>query len=704
VNARIVALAAGLAVVCVGPAAAAQQLPLDTAVAVQDTASVPSPTSDTARPRGLENVVITALRLPTELGSATHAAARNGPDVTRRARPGLALTEPLHGIPGVQVENRYNFSLGERIAVRGFGARTQFGIRGVRVLVDGIPATMPDGQTTLNHLDLGAIQSVEVVRSPVAAIHGNAAGGIISLATLPPPAASFAVGTRMVSGSHGLLRRQLEVGGTTEIGGYRLHVGRLDYSGFRAHNSANNRYVSARTTTELGTAEIGINVHQVRFEALNPGALPDSLVRADAGAAFPTNVAQRTGQTGRHSQGGVTLRQSVGPVRLSTAAYGIRRSFENPILPRIIDLSRRAGGLLATIGSAPERRTRVRWDVGVENAVQRDDRLNHTNVAGERGALMLDQEEEVRVQAVFGALSAEVSPRVTLLAGLRHDDTRFDVRDGLISDANPDDSGEREMRAWSPALGISARLTDDIRVFANIGSAFETPTTTELANRPEGAGGFNPELEPQRTRSHEVGINGFSRSRYYQFALYRSRVKGSLVPFEVPGTPGRQFFRNAGRAEHRGAELMLGGALTAGVSVRAAYTFTDARYDEYTVGGTSYAGRRIPGVAPHRLETLLRFQLARASLDIESRYQGSMAVNDANTAKSGAYALHGLRVGFPLLRWSGFSGAPYFGADNLLDRSYITAVTVNAAAGRFYEPGPGRTVFVGLDLSLESIR
>lgn len=671
--------------IALSSSAGAQQA--DTTGALPDTASV-------AR---LDRIVITALRLPSELGAATYAAAHKGPDFTRLARPGLGLNEPLHAIPGVQVDNRFNYSLGERITVRGFGARTQFGVRGVRVMVDGIPATMPDGQTTLNHLDLGTIESVEVIRTPAAAVHGNAAGGVIAMRTSPPPESPLAIGTRTVAGSDGLLRTQFDIGGTTDQGSYLVHVGRLAFDGYRDFNTARNRYFSARTTTNLRTADLAVVVHQVRFDAENPGALPDSMVR-DPSVAFPTNVAQRTGQSGRHSQAGVTLQQPLGAIRLSTSAYGVRREFVNPILPRIIDLTRRAGGGRVALGSA-DPATRVQWEAGFESALQKDDRLNHTNVSGERGALTLDQDERVLMRAAMAAARTHLGPRITVEAGIRRDATEFSVRDHLISDTNPDDSGERAMRAWSPSVGVSASVADGTRIFVNYGTAFETPTTTELANRPDGAGGFNPDLRPQRTRSFEGGVNGFGQRLYYQAALYRSRVSGALVPFEVPNTPGRQFFRNAATATHRGVELMVGGSALTAFEFRAAYTWTDARYGRYVVGTAVHDGKRLPGIAPHRLETVVRFTQGRAFIDLESRYQSWMPANDDNSARSASYLVHSVRGGARGIAIGGMQAVPYAGIENLFDRQYVTAVTVNAAAGRFYEPGRPRSFYAGLDLS-----
>lgn len=668
--------------------------------AARDTASA----ADTLRPVPLDPVVIRALPLPGEIRTAPYAAARNGPDVTRRARPGLSLTEPLHGIAGVQVDNRFNFSLGERLMVRGFGARTQFGIRGIRVVVDGIPATMPDGQSTLNHLDLGMIESVEVVRTPLAALYGNAAGGVIAMYTAPAPDAQLVSRTRVVTGSQGLRRLQTGVAGTTGTGTYSLNVGRLSYDGFRAHNTADNRYLSARTTTDLGETRLTFVAHQVSFDALNPGALPDSMLARDRTAAFPGNVAQRTGQSARHAQFGVTIETPLVARRLTISTWALRRTLENPIPPRIIDLSRSAGGARIALGpDAGGENAGFDWSAGIEAAVQRDDRRNFRNAGGERAEMTLDQEEDVTAAAAFFVARARIAPQVEAQFGLRRDATRFAAADRLVGSGEPDDSGERTMRAWSPSVGVSVEVTPLARAFANIGTAFETPTTTELANQPTGAGGFNPDLEPQRTLSYEIGVNGATRRGYYQAALYRARVKNALVPFEVPGTPGRQFFRNAASAVHRGAELMAGLRWNDRMNGRLAYTYTDPRYREYIVGGTNLGGNRIPGVAPHRIDALAQFAKGRVFADWEAKYHSRVAVNDENNAHSPAYVIHTIRGGVQGARWGMLELTPFAGVENVLARRYNTAVAVNAIGGRYFEPGPGRTFYLGADLRLEAI-
>jgi iron complex outermembrane receptor protein len=263
------------------------------------------------------------------------------------------------------------------------------------------------------------------------------------------------------------------------------------------------------------------------------------------------------------------------------------------------------------------------------------------------------------------------------------------------------------MSAVSPSVGVSFAAGRGATLYANVATAFETPTTTELANRPTGAGGFNPELDPQRTVSVEVGGTAqLGRRGLAQLSVYQARIRDALIPFEVEGAPGRVFYRNAGSAVHRGVELGLTVLLLPDVTLRSAYTFTNARFDEYAVAGTSYEDNRVPGVAPHRLDGVLAYTRSDGALgglfvELEERYLSDVPVNDANTAgtASPAYAITNLRVGFDRVRIGGAELAPFVGINNLFDRDYNTAVSVNAFGQRYYEPGPGRAVYAGIGLA-----
>ncbi|MDF1502613.1 TonB-dependent receptor [Roseisolibacter sp. H3M3-2] len=663
--------------------------------------------------RALPPVVTTVLRAALDPLRAPFAVAATTRAEVRQARPGLSLDEALRAVPGVQADNRFNAALGEKITIRGFGARTQFGVRGVRVLVDGVPATMPDGQTTLNHVELGALERAEVVRGPASALYGNAAGGVLQLSSEPSPAAALGQRVRVVGGSDGLTRLQSTTGGTTADGrgDWLLSAARLDYDGFRAFSAQRSTRVLARAGWEGAPGALRATFAWVDYDADNPGALADTARTRDPSQAFANNVRQRTGEEGRHGQLGLSWQRVVGPGTLDASAYGLARRLDNPIPVRVVALARTAGGGRAayTVGvggpAASAQGPRVRLAVGGEWQRQRDDRQNFANAQGVAGARVLDQLERVTNAAAFAQATATLGARATLLAGLRHDRVRFAAEDRLVAASDPDDSGARTMSATSPSVGVNVAVGRGVHVYANAAYAFETPTTTELANRPTGAGGFNPELEPQRARSVEAGVTaaralGRSLAATAQLAVFRARIADALQPFEVPGAPGRQFFRNAGESEHDGVEAAATLAVGASLSVRAAYTGLDARFRRYAVGDSSYAGRRVPGVAPRRGELVVSWRGPRDALvAVEQRAQSWTATDDANRGRSPGWLLTSARAQAPALRVAGVTVAPFAGVTNVFDVRWDAAVNVNAAGARYYEPGTPRAFFLGADLS-----
>jgi iron complex outermembrane recepter protein len=506
-----------------------------------------------------------------------------------------------------------------------------------------------------------------------------------------------------VAGSHGLLRTEGRAGGRSGALTYQLRASRLRFDGYRPHQAAENLLAGGTLGWTRGADALALTVNAVDFEAQNPGSLSGAMLREDRTQTFELNRRHDTGQTGRQAQAGLSWRRTLGAAAMDVTAYGTARSFRNPIPFRIIELDRRLGGVRGGVDGA--RAGGVRWAAGAEVEAQRDDRLNFQNVDGARGVRLLDQLERVRSTAGFAHLLAPVAPGVDLMGALRYDRFRFAVDDRLVSETDPDDSGVRVMDAWSPTVGVTVAAAPSLSLYANLATAFETPTTTELANRPDGAGGFNPELEPQRTRSWEAGARlRVAPGARLEAAAYHARVRGALIPFEVEALPGRQYFRNAGRAVHRGVELGATVAPLAGWTARAAYTWTDARFGEYVVDGEDLRGNRVPGIAPHRLEASSAARTrGGVTGGVDVRWMGGVPVSDRDAAgelAAEAYARVDARAGWDRVRIGGVALAPFLGITNLLGAEYVTAVAVNAAGGRYYEPAPGRTVYAGASLRL----
>jgi iron complex outermembrane recepter protein len=649
----------------------------------------------------LAPTVVTVTRTPVELSRAPFAIAAAGRDELQRGRIGLALDETLTGIPGVQVDNRFNYALGERISIRGLGARAQFGVRGVRVLLDGIPMTLADGQTALNNVDAGDIARAEVIRGPASALHGNAAAGVIQLESELGDDSGTELRTDL--GADGLLRYQLGARHASERQFGAISASHLGYDGYRDWNTAKNDRVNFRVGRYLTVGELALQGNWVEYDADNPGALPRDSARLKPRMAWPANKNTfMTGETGRQWQLGASWKQSVGPTDLQLTAHGLERHVDNPIPQRIVVVDRNAGG--ARLSLSPRSAVlRVRTSVGAELQSQRDDRKNFVNSAGSRGATTLDQLENVLNSAVFAQGVLDVAPRLLAMAGLRYDRIRFRASDRLVSPTNPDDSGERTMSALNPSLGATWSAGSGVDVYANYSTSFETPTTSELANQESGAGGINQALDPQRTRSVEIGAKGRLPARLrgtYQLAVYDARVTDALIPFEVPAAPGRQYFRNAGSTTHRGVETAATVALPRKLSLRAQYTHTDARFEHYVVtSGTTttvFDGKRVPGVAANRADATLSFQPRNVFVDFEARFSSSVPVNDANSERSAGYEVYSLRAGLRDYRSGRLALTPHVGVLNLTDKAYNTSVVINAFGGRYYEPGPPRSLYAGL--------
>jgi iron complex outermembrane receptor protein len=670
----------------------------------------------------LAPTIVTVTRAPLALERAPFAVGVTTRDQIQRGKPGLALDEALAGIAGVQVDNRYNYALGERISIRGFGARAQFGVRGVRVLLDGIPMTLADGQTSLNNVDVATVSRAEVIRGPASALHGNAAGGVIQLETdrFTDVTARTAGGSlRTDYGEHGLLRTQLALAGRSWTSDYWLSASRLRFDGYRQWNDARNDHIALRVGgPPIGGTDLALTFNWVDYDGKNPGGLSSALLSANRDTAFVNNLNNRTGEEGTQGQVGLTWRQKLLGADLDLSLHGLKRHVDNPIPQRIVVIDRNAGGARAALSGASAIGTRsVRLAAGGEVQIQRDDRRNYVNAAPAtpdaprrpsrvpRGADTLNQLERVTNAAVFAQAGVDLVPRLALMLGVRHDHIRFEADDRLVGTGNADDSGARAMTATSPSVGLTWSPLRLLDVYSNYSTSFETPTTSELANQESGAGGLNPLLDPQRTRSVEAGLNGrvtiAGVGGSYQLAAYEARVEDALIPFEVATVPGRQYYRNAGSTKHRGIESATSLVLPWRLTLRGTFTHTDARFVRYvvTTGTTTtvFDGKRVPGVAANRGDVTLSFQPGKAFADFETRALSSIPVNDANTEKSPSSVIHSIRLGVRDVRAGALLLQPHIGVLNLFDRDHNTSVVVNAFGGRFYEPGPPRSLYGGLN-------
>ena len=657
----------------------------------------------------IDPVLVRVLRSTVGTGTPHSVSIITGPELTR-GTAGAFLEDALRAMPGVQIHNRFNLAMGERLSVRGFGSRAQFGVRGVRILVDGIPATLPDGQATLDHLDLAGLGRVEALRGPSSALYGNAAGGVLHFRSLDPVSEPARLSFRSTSGSHGLLTLQGVLSGQSGNAGYRVGFSRLSYDGFRRdpitddgsiYAGGKRSVVNASLTLPAGAGRLRLVANGVVLNAKNPGSLSQALLDAGDRQAYRFNVISRTRKDVTQGQAGATWTGPLGGGDGEISAWVIKRELDNPIPGKVIELDRQAGGMRALFQDQTEISSGTFGiGAGFELEFQSDERFNWRNSGGERGDLLLEQLERVRGSGLFmqGRLDLDSGP--SLLAGLRYDRLSFSATDRFISAENPDDSGERVMDALSPSAGLLIDAGNDLEVFASVAGSFETPTTTEIVNRPSGAGGFNPDLEPQKGFTIEGGIRGRAGDRgTFELALFQTKLTGELVPFEVPSNPGLTYYQNAGRSLYRGWEASLDTRLSENTSARIAYTHVDGSFKEFITDDADYSDNQIPGLAPHRIDGLFQVDLDQFYLTLRGLFQDDIPVDNSGQFTSESFFVADARLGFEGLDLGGLEASPFVAVQNVLDAWYNSSVIVNAFGKRFYEPGPGRTFLLGLGIS-----
>jgi len=670
----------------------------------------------TARRTILNPVIVTVTRgigkSPLE---SPFAMTVLNPDSARPAQRHTALDESLALVPGLTAVSRTNPAQDPRISIRGFGARSAFGVRGVRVLRDGMPLTLPDGQTPVDYLSLESVGRIEVIRGSASALYGNASGGVIDLRTAPPPAARLGGGISQWLGDYGFSRTTLKAGGVSGRAYYQGDASFLRNGGFRVYSRQRTSSGFARAGATIGGTDYAIDV--LGFDmplAENPGALTLAQFRSNPRLADQPSVNKASRKVVRQLQIGLSADRQLKHDDVSASAYFGGRSLYNPLTFAVVDVGRRTYGGSGRVAHESSLFSRMNTLTGgFDLQSQNDSRLNFANcnnvppltastatcptIGAEEGVVTLDQRELVSSAGAYVSDELRMTERLRLSGGVRGDNIGFEVRDRLIGNGNPDDSGRRTLRAITPYVGLVSMLGASQSIYANIASAFETPTATELGNHPDGTAGINQDLNPQKSTTYELGYKAaLVDGLRYDLATFITRARDELVPFEIPSSGGRRYFRNAGRTTRRGAEI--GASFTKGpVLLNAAYTYSDFRFDRYVSGTSVFDGNRIPGLPMHRGQASAAFS-GRSFFGVaEVEAAGNSFVDDGNTTHAPGYEVMHLRVGSD--RISGTPLSLVAGVQNLFNRQYSPSITVNAAAGKFFEPAAGRTVFLGATLA-----
>lgn len=648
----------------------------------------------------LEEVAVTALRqrialenVPAALTIRSFSSDYEG---TQRS-----LQEYLYQVPGLVALNSSNYAQDLRVSIRGFGARAAFGIRGIKLVVDHIPETTPDGQGQLDNLPLDLIETISVLRGPSSMRYGNASGGVISIDTRE---AVFSDRHRLTSriGAFGQRQFTYTAGVGLQKGGLLIHLSHQDIEGYRTHSTTRTSMVNLKYVRRFSNDSKWVIQANYTDSPLaeDPGAITLEDFNTDPFQARSQNVAFGAGESIRHFKVGSSLNYRSDIYELSTYGFFSGRSFDG-FLPfangGAVDLERQYAGQGASLRRSLSNKNQIRHDLiaGYDWAHQRDHRRRYENLSGQRGALSLDQYEH------FSSLGSYLlyelkAKRLFVQGGVRFDRNNLELEDNDLSDG-VDDSDAINLNAFSPQMGLSFQLASELSLFANASKAYETPALSELITPPYSSGGFNDELGIQQTEMLELGLNRRGSQVNWEVVFFTGETTNDIVPYELEAYPGRSFYRNAGQTKRSGVELSYQRQFDR-LQLDLVYAYLNLRFAEESE--PSIANRHLPGVPWQSGSLQLSYQLSDSlRLNYQRLRRGALYADDENQHKVKGFWLDHLSL---QKQWTSQSMrfSTVIGVQNMANVRYADNIRINAFGSRFYELGLPRQVYLGFNVSL----
>ena len=666
-------------------------------------------------PMALDVVEIAATRLTLTENQSPLAVTVLTKKRLQTATQQLSPYEVLSAIPGVFAMNPDNFSQDLRISIRGFGARSAFGIRGIRLFTDGLPEGTPDGQADVDNLDMGIIRQMEVLRGAASCLYGNASGGVIYMLTENPTTRKPLLEAQTSFGSYGFQRYQLKLGQKLGKFLYFINGSYNNTEGYRAWSSMQNTILNGKAAYQFNeSTRLTILANYGNSPTANdPGALTTEKIKTNRQQADSTNLLFETGEAVTQSRVGATFDTKFKQKHSISARtfYTSRRLLNRlPIAANGYgDLKRNYyGGSVSYQLDEKFGDVKYRLKVGIDLENQEDRRQRYAYLKTikdgvtkySQDKLALDQLESFQSTGIYLLQDLQPTNDWLVSLGIRFDDLNLKATDYFLS--NGDQSGSRHFTKVNPMLGISYSFTKKASVYANFSTTYESPTLNELSNNPDNSGGFNPTLKPQAAQSFEIGTKGnFTEGGHFDIALFRIETQNDLVPYQITGQTGKTFYRNAGKTLRKGVEFGLNYPIRGGVTAYYTLTVSDFKYETYSVNTTSFDGKVLPGIPKTHTQLELRYTPKNGFYAIiQGRYVAKVQANDANTAAADAYSLLNIRLGH-VFSIKTYEIEPFLGVNNVTNTAYIANVQINAQSNRYFEPAALRYFFGGVKFRLK---
>ncbi|MEO7684826.1 MAG: TonB-dependent receptor [Gemmatimonadaceae bacterium] len=650
----------------------------------------------------LETVVVTGTRSEQEIGKIASAVSVISGDDIRKGQRVSTLEESLKRVAGMRVEDELGGNGSRvRIIMRGTGTRANSpagsGVRGVKVMVDGIPKNNAGGSAQdLTNIDLQSAKRIEVLKGPSSVLYGNQSGGVVNILTEDAPLNS-SVAYRQTVGAYGLFKEHLKGGARFGRLGLTGSVYRNDQDGYRVRSKFHNTGFHSKLKLEPDSrSDLALIVDFDNNYQQSPGPLTEARFASNPRQADPTFLTNAVYSVVKELRVGASYhRELFGQDNLEAIGYVIPRWLEpfQQIGVFIKQYFVNRGMSTRYLNSRPLGGNANRFTVGVE---YQNTPIRTTTTSRTTNKVTSDLNEHANTAGAYVLEELSILPDLTLTAGGRYDYVHFQSENFALS--SPEVG--RIFRKFTPKVGFAYQPVPAFSMYGNISRGFETPIIGELRILPGGAFGFNSDLDPQISTNYELGLRGgfLERRVGFDVAVFRQNVKDFISPF---GTSPNNSFQNVGDVKENGLELAASATLVPRLVLTTSYTYSDFVFTKFDNGVSNFAGNRLPGVPKHHVYGELRYQVPAGVFGaVESQYSGRFFTNDANQYTNPPYAVTNLRFGYEqAARARRLRLSPFLGINNLFDRKYSAFAIINDAARRFFNPLPARNVYGGLGIT-----
>ncbi|MEO8398259.1 MAG: TonB-dependent receptor [Ignavibacteriaceae bacterium] len=706
-------------------------------VFLQNRFNLAEPKKDDSTYYQLDSIVVSSSRFEQPINQIPFSIDIIGSESLNSFHENLSSEKLFNSIPGIIVNNRYNLSSGDRIIFRGIGSRAQFGVRGIKILLDGIPLTFPDGQSQLNNLDLSTIGRLEIIHGPSSFLYGNASGGVIFIQSKGLTSSNFSLNAGYSFGSFG--NKKYSLGASKKIGNNSLifNASKILYNGFRENSAASStmlNLISSQEFNEYLNFKAILNYNYSPY-LLNPSSLNKNDAENNPEIAREFVKQQGSGKKNNQVQGGIIFSFLPNTLqKFEATIYGITRATLNPIPGRYIKLNRFSGGIRMNYSSQFSISKLIfKFLAGSDFEFQNDLRkeyennglTNYKNLSNDEiiknvqpGKILLNQKEKVFGYGFFSKMEFSPINKFYASIGIRYDNYTFKVDDKLNS-SGIYNSDSLPIDNVSGMIGIIYNLNQQNHIFANYSTSFQTPTTSELSNTPTGAGGFNTNLKPEQNKSYEFGYRGnLFGNLFYNASFYKLYIKKIFIPYQVSTEQSEEvFYKNAGSAVNNGIEFSLNWLRQNIFNVSAAYTFMDFKYKDFieteliknNFESFQLGGNEVPGIPKQKISLGFTYKFLFGLIaDIFMNLSDQFFTNDFNGPEpnssgkisdfiNDSYFTTDFNISYNFI--FGIAHIDLFlGVNNILNKWYNSSIVPNAALNRFYEPAPRRNWNSGISI------